>query len=94
MIRNKILSVNIIVFILITLGIALFDFSLTLGKFHGLVFVIFMLYASALFFLVNIVLYFIFRKKENSIYYLISSLSIPSIGIGISFLAGRILDAL
>lgn len=53
------------VYVAVLLGFLIFDLSLTLGKFHGLVFALYSAYFSGAFLLVMAVLAFLNRKRPE-----------------------------
>ncbi len=89
---RKIYLVNTITSLFFIVSFAIFDFSLNLGSFHGLVFSIFLLYSAAGLFLFNIIAGIIMyiRKNKKAIPFFISSVSFPLILAGIAYIFSRL----
>lgn len=82
-INKKALILDLGILVLGLISFLILDMSLTLGKFHWLVFYLYSLYFSAAYFAVNVILYFVFRKKNRALANSFLVCAIASVGIAL-----------
>jgi len=90
---KKTLLIEIGILILFSIGFLIFDLSLELGKFHGLVFSLYVLYFSALILIVNLGISLVnifMENKERSKKFLVSGIITTILGMIISYIGGRL----
>ncbi|MFP4111694.1 MAG: hypothetical protein ACLFPQ_03630 [Candidatus Woesearchaeota archaeon] len=90
---KKNLIVQSIIIILLIIALIIFDLSLNLGKFSGLVFSLYLSYASILIFIINGItsmVYFFRKKNEKSKSFFLVGLILGIIGILVAYIGGRL----
>ncbi len=91
--KNKVIMINLIILLVVIFGSLIWDIFLSLGEYAGLVFAIFLAYASGAFFIVNLILAIISRYRKHlstARGYGISAIVMPTIALVVAFIGGRI----
>lgn len=90
---QRLATIEFVLLVILTGALALLDISLQLGDFHGLVFSIYMAYASAAFFIINVIIAIVnaVKGKEGARYYLVIGILTGLAGLALAYIGGRIL---
>ncbi|MCF7861318.1 hypothetical protein K9M79_03645 [Candidatus Woesearchaeota archaeon] len=90
---KKLFMIESIILLLIVIAVAIFDSVLQLGKLHGVVFSLYLFYASIIIIIINTVIaifYFIKGRRKKPVSYLIVGFVLGVVGIIISYVGGRL----
>ena len=91
---KKLLRIEALVLLIVIIGLLLLDFSLELGKFHGLVFSLYLLYGSGLIFVINALVslyYYKKKQKQKSKSFIWTGIIIGLSGAMIAFIGGSLI---
>lgn len=89
--EKKVVWTNLLFVLVLALVLLIFDYSLNLGDFHGVVYSLYLLYASALIFIVNAgIAIYRWQKDKEFKGFATGALAAPATGIILAYL-GRLL---
>lgn len=90
---KKIFFIESGILVLISIILIIFDLSLALGKLHGIVFSILLVYISVLIFFINLmiaVIKLVKKKEKESKRFFFTGLIVLVLGVLVSYLGGRL----
>ena len=90
---KKLVIIESVLLLILAIAVAVFDASLKLGKFHGLVFSLYLAYGSGLIFIINSIISaaYLFKKdKPNAKNYIATGLIIGVTGVIVAYFGGRL----